>query len=103
MARQSPEQKHVVARVMHAFKQGQLDQPNGEPVENPKQAIAIALREAGSSNTESPAKNRANLARTRRREPNAGLSKVELLAEARRRKIPGRSRMTKADLEKALG
>ena len=78
MARQSSEQKQVVGRVMHAFKQGQLDQPNGEPVENPKPT-------------------------PRRWERNAGLSKAELLAEARRRKIPGRSRMTKADLEKALG
>lgn len=102
MPKPSPEQKHIVARVMHAFRQGDLDQPNGEPVKNPKQAIAIALREAGSSNAETPAKNRENLAKTRRGERRAGALKADLVAEARRRKIPGRSRMTKADLEKAL-
>ena len=47
MAKQSKAQKETVERVMHEFKHGELKQAGGRKVKNPKQAIAIALREAG--------------------------------------------------------
>lgn len=107
MTKQSPKQNAVVARVMHEFKAGDLEKRDGTPVENPKQAIAIALHEAGASDRETPAKNRANLRRTVRRERDAssarGDTRAALYAEARRRDIPGRSKMTKAELRRALG
>ena len=109
MAKQSPAQQATVARVMHEFKQGELRQAGGKgpTVENPKQAIAIALHEAGSTNRESPTKNRANLARTRRKERRgetamAGESREQLYAEARKKGIAGRSKMSKAELQRAI-
>jgi hypothetical protein len=67
--RQSKEQKETVERVMHEFKHGELRiRGSGPKVKNPKQAIAIALHEAGASNQESPKKNRENLRRTKAKE-----------------------------------
>src|SRR4051812_11496711 len=70
MARQqSKEQKETIERVMHEFKHGELRiRGTGPKVKNPKQAIAIALHEAGASNEESPKKNRENLKRTKAKE-----------------------------------
>lgn len=106
MAKQSAKQKEIVGRVMHEFKRGDLDGRDGEPVKNPKQAIAIALHEAGSSNQESPAKNRRNLRRTVQREGDPAETRREtrqdLYAEARKRNIPGRSAMTKSELAQAI-
>ncbi|WP_407520489.1 DUF6496 domain-containing protein [Methylobacterium oryzisoli] len=104
MARTTDAQKSTIARVMHAYKEGDLDQRNGEPVTNPKQAIAIALREAGASNQETPAQNRATFRRTRskERETRAEATRAALYAEAKRRNIPGRSRMSRGELEQAL-
>ena len=109
MAKQSEGQKEAVARVMHEFKHGELRQAGGKgsKVKNPKQAIAIALREAGSTNQESPAENKKNLARTRRKETvgetaMAGESRAQLYAEARKKGVAGRSQMTKAELARAI-
>jgi hypothetical protein len=133
---QSPAQKETVQRVMHEFKHGELKTARGRrPVKNPKQAIAIALNEAGASRYESPQKNARNLRRTKAKERRgetyqdeaeghrraqkssrrtAGKShrggkaagdrdtRARLYAEARRRRIPGRSKMDKAALEQAL-
>ena len=117
-ARQSGEQKETVARVMHEFKHGELRiRGSGPKVKNPKQAIAIALHEAGATNQESPKQNRANLRRTRAKErrgetaqaeaeggrgKGGAPTKAQLMAEARRRGLPGRSTMSKAELERAL-
>lgn len=65
---QSKEQKETVARVMHEFRHGELESVTGTPVENPRQAIAIALREAGASKYEDEAGNQENLRRTKERE-----------------------------------
>jgi general stress protein YciG len=113
--KQNPAQKETVGRVMHEFKHGELETSRGSPVKNPKQAVAIALHEAGASREESPARNRRNLARTKAREHQmeagrsggqksrgGGASRAELYEEAKRRGIPGRSRMGKAELERAL-
>jgi hypothetical protein len=74
MARQSSGQKKTVHRVMHEYKHGELKAGRGRrgKVKNPKQAIAIALHEAGASNQESPSENKRNLARTKRRERAGG-------------------------------
>ncbi|MBM1174532.1 DUF6496 domain-containing protein [Microvirga arabica] len=131
MAKQSKAQKDTVHRVMHEFKEGKLKiRGSGPKVKNPKQAIAIALHEAGASNQESPKKNRENLSKTKSKErrgetaskksvskktasPRERLSgkaskagraktRAELYAEAKRRDLPGRSRMSKAELERSL-
>jgi len=112
--RQSKAQKETVSRVMHEFKQGELESGSGHKVKNPKQAIAIGLREAGASKYESQEKNRENLKRTKARERRGatetdrgerdddGQTRAELYAEARRRNIPGRLKMSKRELERAL-
>ena len=111
MAKQSQSQKETVQRVMHEFKHGELDRARGGKVRNPKQAIAIALHEAGASNQESPGKNTRNLAATKKKERagktgravrEGGATRAALYKEAARRNIPGRSRMSKAALQKAL-
>src|SRR6185503_5534380 len=66
---QTPAQRETVERVMHEFKHGELKTARGKrKVKNPKQAIAIALHEAGASKTESPAENKRNLRRTKAKE-----------------------------------
>lgn len=115
MAKQSDAQKGTVDRIMHEFKHGELRTAGGKgpKVENPKQAIAIALHEAGATNQESPARNRANLARTKGKErrgetaqaeaetgPNA--TRAGLYEQAKKKNIPGRSKMSKAELARAL-
>ena len=119
MARhQSKTQQETIGRVMHEFKHGELETSRGKKVKNPKQAIAIALHEAGASNQESEATNRKNLARTKRKERRGETAqaqkegkgsarggertRAELYAEAQRRSIPGRSKMSKGELERAL-
>jgi Family of unknown function (DUF6496) len=112
---QSKAQKETVSRVMHEFKHGELETGSGEKVKNPKQAIAIGLREAGASKYERKEKNREHLKRTKARERRRATEKdrserqggpkrtrSELYAEAKHRNIPGRSKMSKEELERAL-
>ena len=65
---QSKAQKETINRVMHEFKHGELETGRGKKVKNPKQAIAIALHEAGASNQESSKTNTRNLRRTKSKE-----------------------------------
>jgi uncharacterized protein DUF6496 len=127
MAKQSKEQKETVERVMHEFKHGELETGTGKKVRNPKQAIAIGLREAGASKYESEEENRENLKRTKERErrgqtaqdeeegggqgrtsgksdraAGSEKSKAELYEEAKEKDIPGRSKMSKDQLARAL-
>lgn len=120
MARQqSPAQQKTVERVMHEYKHGELKTARGSrKVKNPKQAVAIALHEAGASKYESPRKNAQNLRRTKAKErrgetyrdeaegrrgrSRSDKTKTELYAEAKRRNIPGRSKMDKGELQRAL-
>ena len=126
MARkQSPEQREIVGRVMHEFRHGDLESSSGRKVESPRQAIAIALHEAGASRDETPDGNRRNLVRAQAKERQAeagrteagrteagrngggvrrgaGETRAALYGEATERGIHGRSRMTKAQLAKAL-
>ena len=118
-SKQSPEQKKTVERVMHEYKHGELRiRGSGPKVKSSKQAIAIALHEAGASNQESPKKNKQNLARTKAKErkgatakdaaegkrakSRAEPTKAELYETAKKRDIPGRSKMSKAELARAL-
>jgi len=112
---QSKAQKETVSRVMREFKHGELETSRGKKVKSPKQAIAIGFREAGASRYESKEKNRENLKRTKARERRGATEKdgserhiglertrSELYAEAKHRNIPGRSKMSKQELERAL-
>ncbi|MCS0502903.1 DUF6496 domain-containing protein [Ancylobacter mangrovi] len=140
MPKQSEAQRETVERVMHEYKQGELKiRGSGPKVKSRRQAIAIALNEAGATNQKSPAENRRNLRRTKGKErrgetaeaeaegkaaqehtlhgtarrsrssggsrasARGGESKSDLYAEARRRNVPGRSKMSKGELERALG
>lgn len=119
--RQSKPQKDTMERVMHEFKHGELKTRGGRKVGNPRQAIAIGLSEAGASNRQSPAENRRKLKRTKRKERQGQTgraategrrndptgnqrrdTRAALYAEAKRRDIPGRSRMTRDQLARAL-
>ena len=113
----SKAQRETIGRVMHEFKHGELQTSAGRQVKNPKQAIAIGLHEAGASKYESESKeqSRRNLKRTKARERRGATGKrrserhddgkttrAELYAEARRQNLPGRSKMSKRQLQSAL-
>ena len=119
--RESPAQRETVERVMHEFKHGELPRGKGGKVGSRKQAIAIALSEAGASNRQSPAESRARLRKAKRQERAGQAAQAategrppvketrsdtrthkELYAEAKRRGVPGRSGRTKAELARAL-
>ena len=68
MEKQSKGQKETVKRVMHEFKHGELETSAGKKVKNPKQAIAIGLREAGASKYETKEENAQILKRTKEKE-----------------------------------
>jgi len=135
---------------MHEFKHGELTSGRGGKVKSRRQAVAIALNEAGASKYESKKENRKNLAKTKRKEArgdtaqqvregksrvgargrressramggrnasrttargrraararsrNDGTTRAELYEQAKRRHIPGRSKMSKRQLENAL-
>ncbi len=122
-SKQTKAQKQTVGRVMHEFKHGELKRGQGRKVKSRRQAIAIALEEAGASKRENPKANRRNLRKTKAKERRGetaqaqkegrqgarieapakrGTTRADLYARARKRNIPGRSRMSKAELEKAL-
>jgi hypothetical protein len=155
MASTSPRQRRISGRVMHEFKHGELKSGRGGKggkVKSRRQAIAIALEEAGTSKYESGRRNRRNLRRTEAKEAKGrtaqqeregkshvgargkrestramsgrdarknttrgrkasrarsrksdGHTRQELYAKARRRHIEGRSKMSKRQLENALG
>jgi hypothetical protein len=69
MPRESESQKKTIRRVMHEYKHGELKSGGaGGSVKNPRQAVAIALHEAGATDRESPRKNAENLRRTKEKE-----------------------------------
>jgi hypothetical protein len=128
MAKQSRPQKKTVGRVMHEWKHRELESSRGGKVKSRRQAVAIALSEAGASNQQSPRQNRRQRSRTKAKERRGqtamqrkegrsamkrvaasrrgrgsrGPTKAQLYRQAMRRKIPGRSRMNKAQLQRAL-
>lgn len=128
MAKQSSPQQRTVGRVMHEWKHGELKRSRGGKVKSRRQAVAIALSEAGASNQQSREQNRRQYARTKskerhgqttqqqkegraamRREQHSrrgrrsvGPTREQLYRQAMRRKIPGRSQMNNAQLQRAL-
>ena len=70
-ARPSTGQRKTVGRVMHEYAHGELKSGRGGKggkVKSRRQAVAIALKEAGESRYQSRGKNRRNLARSKRNE-----------------------------------
>ena len=66
---QTPAQRQTVERVMHEFKHGELNTARGgRKVKNPKQAVAIALSEAGASKYDTPKERAHNLRLTKAKE-----------------------------------
>lgn len=65
MRKQSNEQKKIIEMTMHEFKHGQLRSGSRKKVKNPRQAVAIGLKEAGASKYDSKSKNKRHLSRTR--------------------------------------
>ena len=70
-ARTSPSQRKTMGRVMHEYAHGELKSgPRGKggKVKSRRQAIAIALKEAGASKHESKTENKRNLSKSKRKE-----------------------------------
>lgn len=129
MAQQSTEQKKTVSRVMHEYKHGELESSQGGKIKNRRQAVAVALSEAGASNEQSTGQNRRQYSRTKSKERRGQTAQQEkegrhamdrrsgarrsrgkgnqktradLYEEAKRRNVHGRSSMSKAELARAL-
>lgn len=154
MPKVTPRQRRTSGRVMHEFAHGELRSGRGGKggkVTSRRQAIAIALSEAGASKFDSDKKNRRDFTRTKRKEARgetyqqeregkshigargrressrgmggenathrtargtkaararsrsgSGKTKQQLYARAKARRIPGRSKMSKRQLENAL-
>ena len=71
MPQETERQKRTTGRVMHEFKHGELKSgPGGKggKVKSRKQAIAIALHEAGESKYDTPKQRRKARAKTARKE-----------------------------------
>jgi hypothetical protein len=101
-------QRRTIGRVMHEAKHGELKSgPGGKggKVKSRKQAIAIALHEAGASNRDSPSERRRSAARSRAKERSGRTGQQERegrshvgargkkeSSPAMRRKSPSRSR-----------
>jgi hypothetical protein len=80
MARESMAQRKTAGRMMHEFKHGELKSGRGgkgSKVKSRKQAIAIALKEAGASKYESKRENKRNLAKSKRKEATGRTSQQE--------------------------
>jgi hypothetical protein len=96
--RQTPAQQKKVAQAMHEFKEGELESSTSQKVENPKQAIAIDLSEAMALYK----KPQSGPSKSANQNSGAVPTQRELYEAARKRGLPGRSRMTKAQLARAL-
>ena len=113
MPKQSKEQRKTMERVMHEFKHGGLASSTGKKVTSRQQAISIGLHEEGASREQSPREKKEALRHTKSRERHGETArarderdsptKAELYEQAKRRHIPGRSKMDKAALADALG
>ena len=86
MAKKSMSQRKTMGRVMHEYAHGELKSgPRGKggKVRSRRQAIAIALKEAGASKYESKQENRRNLARSKRKEAVGRTAQQEAEGKAR--------------------
>lgn len=79
-AKTSPSQRKTMGRVMHEYAHGELKSgPKGKAgtVKSRRQAIAIALKEAGASKKESKTENERNLGKSKRKEATAKTAQQE--------------------------
>jgi len=86
MPRESMTQRKTAGRVMHEFAHGELKSGRGGrggKVKSRRQAIAIALHEAGASKYDSKKTNRRNLAKTKRKEATGRTAQQEAEGKAR--------------------
>ena len=89
--RESEPQKETVERVMHEFKHGELRSgTSGRKVKNRKQAVAIALSEAGASNQQTPKENEQHLRRTKAKERRGETAQAETEGKVPRRRRSAR-------------
>jgi hypothetical protein len=85
--RESEPQKETVERVMHEFKHGELRSgASGQKVKNRRQAVAIALSEAGASNQQTPKENEKHFRHTKAKERRGETAKDETEGKAHRRR-----------------
>lgn len=71
MAKTTSSQRKTTGRVMHEFKHGELKSGadgKGGKVKSRKQAIAIALHEAGASKYDSASQRKRNLSKSKKKE-----------------------------------
>jgi hypothetical protein len=86
---QTPTQRKTVKRVMHEYKHGELKTTRGtRKVKNPKQAIAIALSEAGASKYDTPKERTHNLRRTKTKEQRGESGQAATEGRARAARTP---------------
>jgi hypothetical protein len=96
MARTTRRQRKTTGRVMHEFKHGEFSRGRGGgKIKSRKQAIAIALNEAGASNRQSPKQKRKARSRTTKKEARGATGQQERegrknLGARPRRKRPNR-------------
>jgi hypothetical protein len=86
MAKATSRQRRTEGRVMHEFAHGELKSGRGGKggkVKSRKQAIAIALNEAGASKYASKRKNRSARARTERKEAQGRTAQQEQEGKSR--------------------
>jgi hypothetical protein len=81
--RESEPQKETVERVMHEFKHGELRSgASGQKVKNRRQAVAIALSEAGASNQQTAKENEKHFRHTKAKERRGETAKDETEGKA---------------------
>jgi hypothetical protein len=86
MPKTTPRQRKTIGRVMHEQKHGELKSGRGGKggkVKSRRQAVAIALKEAGASKYESKTSNKRSLARTKRREASGKTAQQEKEGKSR--------------------
>jgi hypothetical protein len=89
--RESEPQKETIERVMHEFKHDELRSgTDGQKVKNRKQAIAIALSEAGASNQQTPKENQQHLRHTKAKEQLGETARAKTEGKAPRRRRSAR-------------
>ncbi len=104
--RETEPQKETIERVMHEYKHGELGSgTSGQKVKNRKQAVAIALSEAGASNQQTPKENEEHLRHTKAKERRGETAKDETEGKrpCRRPSARERPRGSPAVLGRRLG
>ena len=83
MAKTTPRQRKTTGRVMHEFKHGELKSgPGGKggKVKKRKQAIAIALNEAGASKYDTKAEKKKSAAKPKRKKASTRTTRARKVA-----------------------